>query len=73
MREFCACGSVRGAGGDLRPYRNRLIHLKNNSTCQRFLYKAAMVNGGRTVLLVRNAKVLPVSGSMKRMRRSCSG
>ena len=23
-----------------------LIHLKSNSTCQRFLYRAAMVNGG---------------------------
>ena len=37
--------------------QNCLIHLKNNSTCQRLLYKAAMVKGGKAVLLVDKTKV----------------
>ena len=37
------------------------------------LYSAAIVNAGKAVLLVRNTKVLPVSGSLKRMRRSIPG
>lgn len=46
---------------------------KNNSTCQRFLYSAAIVKGGKVVLLVRKISVLPESTSLKRMRRKCSG
>ena len=41
-----------------------LIHLKNNSTCQRLLYKAAMVNAGNGMLLVKNTSVLPDCGSL---------
>jgi hypothetical protein len=44
-----------------------LIHLKNNSTCQRFLYSAAIVKGGKVGLLVRNASVLPESTSLNRI------
>jgi len=47
--------------------------LKNRSTYQRLLYDAAIVNAGKTVLLVRNTNVLPGSGSLKRIRRNCSG
>ena len=46
-----------------------LIHLKNNSTCQRLLYSAAIVSAGKVVLLVKKTNVLPDSGSLKRMRR----
>ena len=53
--------------------QNCLIHLKNNSTCQRLLYKAAMVKGGKAVLLVRKTKVCLVVGSLNRIRPRCSG
>ena len=46
-----------------------LIHLKNNSTCQRALYKAQIVAAGGANRLVKKMSVLPVSGSLKRMRR----
>ena len=46
---------------------------KNNSTCQRLLYNAAMVKGGKLVLLVKKTKVSWVWGSLKRIRRRCSG
>ena len=32
-----------------------------------------LVNAGIAVLLVRNTRVLPELGSLKRMRRKCSG
>lgn len=46
---------------------------KNNSTCQRLLYRAAIVSAGKAVLLVRKISVLPESGSLNLMRRRCSG
>lgn len=50
-----------------------LIHLKNSSTCQRCLYSAQIVRAESAVLLVRKTSLLPESGSLKRMRRRCSG
>ncbi len=50
-----------------------LIHLKNNSTCQRALYSVQIVVAGGPKRLVRNTKVLPDSVSLKRMRRRCIG
>ena len=47
--------------------------LKSNSTCQRLLYSAAMVNGRSIVFLVRNTSIFPESGSLDRMRRKYSG
>src|SRR5271167_2692372 len=38
-----------------------------------FLYRAAIVNAGRSKLLVRNTNVLAVAASLKRMRRRRSG
>jgi hypothetical protein len=46
---------------------------KNNSTCQRLLYSAAIVSAGKAVLLVRKISVLLVSGSLNLTRRRCSG
>jgi hypothetical protein len=40
---------------------------------QRPLYKAAIVNAGKAVLLVRSASVLPDSGSLNLLRRKCRG
>ena len=36
---------------------------KNNSICQRDLYKAAIVSGGNAKLFVKNTNVFPVSES----------
>jgi hypothetical protein len=43
-----------------------LIHLKNSSTCQRYLYSLAMVMAGKAKLLVRNTSVLPVANDAAR-------
>jgi hypothetical protein len=37
--------------------------LKNSSNRQPFLYKAAIVSGGRPVMLVRKTRVLPYSNT----------
>ena len=37
-----------------------LIHLKNNSTCQRWRYKSATNSGFKAKLLVKNTKRFPV-------------
>lgn len=50
-----------------------LIHLKNSSTCQCALYKAQIVAAGGVTRLVRKTSVLPVCGSLKRMRRRWTG
>ncbi len=42
--------------------------LKNNSTCQRALYKVLIVVVGGADRLVEKTSVLPVAGSLKRMR-----
>src|ERR1019366_7125776 len=47
-----------------------LIHLKKSSTCQRQRYSSVIVSAGKTKLLVRKMRVLAVSGSLKRIRRS---
>ena len=38
-----------------------LIHLKNNSTCQRWRYRSAINSGFKVKLLVRNTSRLPMS------------
>ena len=49
-----------------------LIHLKNNSTCQRWRYRSAINSGFKMKLLVRNASRLPVS-SLTTTRRIVVG
>ena len=46
---------------------------EHNSTCQRLLYRAAMLKGGSVMLLVKNTSVLPDTGSLNLTRRKCSG
>jgi len=65
---------VGGHGApDLRLYRvlassqkplGAQVLLKNSSTCQRLLYKAAIVRGSKLVLLPKNTSVLPHWGAL---------
>ena len=49
-----------------------LIHLKNNSTCQRWRYKSAINSGFNAKLFVKNVMRLPVL-SLTTTRRSAAG
>src|SRR3546814_18946304 len=50
-----------------------LIHLKNNSTCQRWRYRAPIVAAGKANRLVSNTMDSPVFGPRRRSRRSTVG